>query len=106
MCNEIKLFIAFGHTKNADKIQFYLDQLTTITEMCQLKSKKADPSMKSELLKFCKEEQQNVSQEINVVQRNDLKQVVLKYHNKQRVSKQTPNNNMKAFRSRAKRRNR
>lgn len=66
VCNEIKLVLIQGCIKNQDQIQFCLDQLTKITEVCQIKSKNADPSFKSELIGREQEKQENELRKNNV----------------------------------------
>lgn len=52
VCNEIKQAITIGHVNGPDEIQRHLDHLTEITTMCQLKSKKLDPNMKTGLIDY------------------------------------------------------
>ncbi|CAI6362031.1 unnamed protein product [Macrosiphum euphorbiae] len=97
VCNEIKLAITLGRTENQDQTEFYLDQLTKIMDVCQLKPKKVNPSFKFEII-GCneKENHNNVSKQSDAVnQQNDLqdtKQIVLKKSTKQRRLKYTSNN--------------
>jgi len=97
VCNEIKLAITFGRVENQDQTQLYLDQLTKIMDVCQVKSKKANPTFILEII-GCdeKKKENNVSKQIDTVnQQNDLqdtKQIVSKNSNKQRRLKHTPNN--------------
>lgn len=65
ICNEIKLAIILGHCKNQEETQFYLDQLTNITEVCHVKSKTVNPSLTVELIGCQKNQnQQNGFQKI------------------------------------------
>lgn len=96
MCNEIKLAITFGHIKNQNEIQFLLDNLTKITEVCQLKSKTVNPNFISKLIECNAEEEQKgeVSQNIDVEDNQQynfltIKPITSKYHNKQHQPKHT-----------------
>lgn len=97
VCNEIKLAITLGRTESRDQTELYLDQLTKIMDVCQLKPKKVNPTFIFEII-GCdeKENQNNVSKQIDAVtQQNDLKdtkQIVLKNSPKQRRLKHTSNN--------------
>jgi len=97
VCNEIKLAIMFGRIENPDQTQLYLDQLTKIMDVCQLKSKKVNPTLILEIIGSSKNENQNnVFKQIDTVnQQNDLqatKQIVSKNSTKQRRLKHTSNN--------------
>jgi len=96
VCNEIKLAITLGRIENQDQTELYLDQLTKIMNVCQLKPKKVNPNFISEIIGCSKEENQNVSKFIDAVnQQNDLqdtKQIVLKNSTKNRRLKHTSNN--------------
>lgn len=97
VCNEIKLAITSGHIENRDQTELYLDQLTKIMEVCQLKPKKVNPNFVFEITGCVeKESQNNACKEIDAVnQQNDLqdtKQIVLKNSTKQRRVKHTSNN--------------
>lgn len=99
VCNEIKLVLIKGFIKNQDQIQFYLDQLTKITEVCQIKSKNADPSFKSELIGYEQGKQEdvlkgnNVSNQKNKVQ-NTKQTTPKKKCSKPRRIKQFENSNI------------
>ncbi|XP_026823304.1 uncharacterized protein LOC113561210 [Rhopalosiphum maidis] len=97
VCNEIKLAITFGCIKNQDQTQLYLDQLTKIMDVCQLKSKKVNPTLILEIIGSSeKENQNNVFKQIDTVNhQNDpqaTKQIVSKNSTKQRRLKHTSNN--------------
>lgn len=97
MCNEIKVAITLGRIENQDQIELYLDQLTKIMDVCQLKPKKTNPNFIFEIIGCSeKENQNNVCKQIEAVtQQNDLqdtKQIVLKNSTKQRRLKHTSNN--------------
>ncbi|XP_027838354.2 uncharacterized protein LOC114120598 [Aphis gossypii] len=97
VCNEIKLAITFGQIKNSDQIQLFLDQLTKIMDVCQLKSKKVNPNFILEIIGCNKKENRdNIFKQIDADnQQNDLqitKQIVSKNSTKQRRIKHTSNN--------------
>lgn len=74
VCNEIKLAIIYGYTKNQKETQYFLDQLTKIVEVCQVKLQEANPNFTSEILGYNEREQQNISQHVVTVHRvNDQK---------------------------------
>lgn len=89
VCNEIKLAITYGNVQSQDETQFYLDQLTKIMEVCQLKSKKVNPDFISELLELDKEECQNRYQTVVTVNEKCDSQRSRKPTTKQCVSKNT-----------------
>lgn len=97
VCNEIKLVIINGCIKNRDQIQFCLDQLTKIMEVCQIKSKNVELSFKSSLIGGEEEKQQKVLKENNAAtQKNDgqnTKRTPKKKCNKPRRKKQSENLN-------------
>lgn len=106
VCNEIKLAITFGHIKIQYEIQFLLENLTKITEVCQLKSKKVDPSFISELIEGNTKQQRKdaVPQHIDVevIQQYDsltTKPITLKHNNRQRQSKCTVKNQTEKLKS-------
>lgn len=97
MCNEIKLAIIHGHSKNQDETKFYLDQLTYITEVCQVKSKVVNPSMINELIGCQKnQKQQDVSQTMKKRSRKN-KKGVLQNPNKTNNLKSTSNCHGRVF---------
>lgn len=105
VCNEIKLAIANGCIKSPDQTRLYLDHLTTIMEVCRIKSKKLNPDLKSELLKCDKKLQQNEVPQIGAknkkTESQKTKQVGTQNPKKQRQLKQNPNyNNFNNYHSR------
>ncbi|XP_025200273.1 uncharacterized protein LOC112598130 [Melanaphis sacchari] len=110
VCNEIKLAITFGNIKNQEQIQLYLDQLTKIMDVCQLKSKKINPTLILEITGCSeKENQNNASKQIDAInQQNNLqvtKQIVSKNATKQSRLKHTSNNrHTRALKSKPRRR--
>lgn len=99
MCNEIKLAITVGHINGPDEIRHHLDRLTEITEMCQLKSKKLDPNMKTELIGHDDRVQTVDSQP------SDGPAVTSKNTNKQCRVKRASNNRTRVCKSKTKSRN-
>lgn len=85
-----------GKIENQDQRELYLDQLTKIMDVCQLKPKKVNPNFISEIIGYSEKENQNVSQLIDAFnQQNDLqdtKQIVLKNSTKKRRLKYTSSN--------------
>lgn len=110
VCNEIKLAIIFGRVKTQDQTELYLDQLTKIMDVCQLKSKKVNPSFVSDLIGCSKIENQNNAPKLidTVNQPNDLqdtKHVVSKNSTKERRIKHTSNNHhTRVYKSKSRRR--
>lgn len=100
MCNEIKLAIVYSRTKNREEIKFYLDQLTKIMEVCQLKSKEINPNYLIDLIECNKEKQQSI-EEVN--QEHDVK--IAKQILSQKSKKQTLNNTTQALKSKPRRQN-
>lgn len=97
VCNEIKLAITNGHIKSPEQTRFYLDYLTTIMEVCRIKSKKLNPDLKLELLKCDKKQQQNKVPQIEAkngkTESRKTKQIGTQNPKKQRQLKQNLNNN-------------
>jgi hypothetical protein len=92
MCNEIKLAIILGHSKNQDETKFYLDQLTNIMEVCQVKSKAVNPSLIVELTgSQKKQKEQNIQCPKNQKQKKVF-QKMNKQHGSHKNKKFTTNN--------------
>lgn len=80
--------IYFGRASNKDEIRFYLDQLTKIMEVCQLKSKNVNLNLLVDL-KGCNEGQLKniIPQQIEENQETcvkETKQIAVQNCNKQR----------------------
>lgn len=71
VCNEIKVAITFGRTKNDNETQLYLNQLTKITQKCQLKSIEANPTFITEILENSQEKQHDISQQDDTINQED-----------------------------------
>ncbi|XP_050543407.1 uncharacterized protein LOC126906699 [Daktulosphaira vitifoliae] len=88
LCNEIKLVILFGGAKDSKDIQFYLNQLTKIIEICKIKSQEADPTLRSRLLKDLKQIEENTKPKLNGYRQNVNKNLNRRpHHNKNRRGK-------------------
>lgn len=79
--------IYFGHTKNREEIQFYLDQLTKIMEVCKLKSKNVNPNLLADLIGYNVGQEKNIFHQIEDNQKNcknKIKKTTVENDNNQR----------------------
>ncbi|XP_050434420.1 uncharacterized protein LOC126841804 [Adelges cooleyi] len=73
LCNEIKLVVLSGGAADPKDTQYLLDQLTTIMEVCRIKSKEADPTMRSRLLTKIRQVEEDMKPEPNGHRQNHHK---------------------------------